>query len=225
MTADQLSQFLDRPVVYIKDEVKESSSFHISPSEESDIASLITPEDVGVARWVQKNNKHAGATTDTLPDSKWLFLAVRGTQGVMAVMGIPIAGYPVPDAFEKNLVIAILGECGLSMERLRLQEERNTAALQAQKEHLQAHLLRAVSHDLRTPLTNISGSAGMLMKYDAKLNEEERQKLYEGIYDDSGWLVNLTENLLAATKIENGRYTHMKPELIDENLPCSHRAA
>lgn len=216
MTADQLSQLLDRPVIYMKDEIQESSSFHVAPSEEADIASLITQEDLGVARWVQKNNKHAGATTDTLPDSKWLFMAVRGTQSVMAVMGIPIAGYPLPDAFEKNLVVAILGECGLSMERLRLQEERNAAALQAQKEHLQAHLLRAVSHDLRTPLTNISGSAGMLMQCDSRLDEEERQKLYEGIYDDSGWLVNLTENLLAATKIENGRYTHMKPELIED---------
>ncbi|MFR8331536.1 MAG: hypothetical protein ACLU9S_03430 [Oscillospiraceae bacterium] len=68
------------------------------------------PEEIGVAKWVQRNNKHAGATTNTLPDSKWLFLSVRGTQGVMGIVGIPIAGYSIPDAFEKNLMIAILSE-------------------------------------------------------------------------------------------------------------------
>ena len=78
---------------------------------------------LGVAR-VQKNNKHAGATTNTLPDSKWLFLSVRGTRGPMGIVGIPISGYPVPDAFEKNLMIAILGECGLSQERIRVESEQ-----------------------------------------------------------------------------------------------------
>ena len=84
------------------------------------------------AKWVQKNNKHAGATTSTLPNAKWLFLSVRGAQGVMGIVGIPIVGYSVPDAFEKNLMIAILSECGLSQERIRLQEERNQAERQAQ---------------------------------------------------------------------------------------------
>ena len=86
---------------------------------------------------MQKNNKHAGATTNTLPDSKWLFLSVRGTRGVMGIVGVPIAGYVVPDAFEKNLMVALLGECGLSQERIRLEEERNQIALQTQRESLQ----------------------------------------------------------------------------------------
>ena len=50
----------------------------------------------------------------------------------MGIVGIPIVGYAVPDAFEKNLMIAILSECGLSQERIRLQEERNRAERQAQ---------------------------------------------------------------------------------------------
>lgn len=72
-----------------------------------------------MAQWVQKNNKQAGATTRTLPNSRWLFLAVRSTRGALGVVGIPIAGYPQPDAFEKNFMVAILSECGLSMERWR----------------------------------------------------------------------------------------------------------
>mgnify|MGYP003372011736 FL=1 len=78
-------------------------------------------------------------------------------------------------------MIAILSECGLSQERIRLQEERNRAELQAQKERLQANLLRAVSHDLRTPLTNISGSAGMLMQEERLLDQAARKTLYTSI--------------------------------------------
>ena len=57
-----------------------------------------------------------------------MFLSVRGTQGGMGIVGIPMAGFPAPDAFEKNLMIAILSQCGLSQERIRLQEEQNHAA-------------------------------------------------------------------------------------------------
>ena len=52
----------------------------------------------------------------------------------MGIVGIPIVGYSIPDAFEKNLMIAILSECGLSQERIRLEDERNRAALQNQRE-------------------------------------------------------------------------------------------
>lgn len=51
-------------------------------------------------------------------------MAVRGTQGVMGIVGIPVEGYPIPDMFEKNLMVAILNECGLIQERMRLQQER-----------------------------------------------------------------------------------------------------
>lgn len=134
LTAEQLNRLFDRPVLYALSGTEKELAFRVEPSDEQNILMELGPEEIGVAKWVQRNNKHAGATTNTLPDSKWLFLSVRGTQGVMGIVGIPIAGYSIPDAFEKNLMIAILSECGLSQERIRLQEERNKAALQTQKE-------------------------------------------------------------------------------------------
>ena len=128
----------DRPVLYALNEAEGALHFRIEPEDEKTVLAGLESEDMGVAKWVQKNNKHAGATTNTLPESKWLFLSVRGTQGVMGVVGIPIAGYSVPDAFEKNLMIAILNECGLSQERIRLQEERNRAELPVQNERFRA---------------------------------------------------------------------------------------
>lgn len=136
LTAEQLYRLFDRPIVYALNVGKSELSFRVEPADEKQMILQMDAEDVGVAKWVQKNNKHAGATTNTLPDSKWLFLSVRGTQEVMGIVGIPVVGYSVPDAFEKNLMIAILSECGLSQERIRLQEERNKTALQTQKEQL-----------------------------------------------------------------------------------------
>lgn len=217
LTAEQLNRLFDRPILYALDEASEELSFRVEPADKSAVLAELGSEEIGVAKWVQKNNKHAGATTNTLPNAKWLFLSVRGMQGVMGIVGIPIVGYSVPDAFEKNLMIAILNECGLSQERIRLQEERNRAALQTQKERLQANLLRAVSHDLRTPLTNINGSAGMLMQEEASLDQDTKQKLYTAIYDDTNWLINMTENLLIATHLETDKNSFkMCPELVDD---------
>ena len=136
LAAEQLNRMFVRPILYALNEAEQDLAFRVEPADEKGVLSGLSSQEIGVAKWVRKNNKHAGATTNTLPDSKWLFLSVRGTQGVMGIVGIPIVGYSVPDAFEKNLMIAILGECGLSQERIRLQEERNQAALQAQRERL-----------------------------------------------------------------------------------------
>ena len=80
-------------------------------------ASLVTHEEQAVAEWVRKNNKHAGATTNTLPSSKCLYMAVRGSKQVLAVAGVAIDPSHAPDAFEKNLMVAILDECGLALEK------------------------------------------------------------------------------------------------------------
>ena len=136
LAAEQLNRMFGRPILYALDGAEQDLTFRVEPADEKSVLSGLSSQEIGVAKWVQKNNKHAGATTNTLPDSKWLFLSVRGTQGVMGIVGIPIVGYSVPDAFEKNLMIAILSECGLSQERIRLQEERDQAALQTQKERL-----------------------------------------------------------------------------------------
>ena len=217
LTAEQLNRLFDRPVLYALNGAEQELTFRVEPPDEQNVLTELGSEEIGVAKWVQRNNKHAGATTNTLPESKWLFLSVRGTQGVMGIVGIPIVGYSIPDAFEKNLMIAILSECGLSQERIRLQEERNQAAFQTQKERLQANLLRAVSHDLRTPLTNISGSADRLMQEESALDPTMKKKLYTAIYDDTNWLMNMTENLLAATHLETDKESFpMSPERIED---------
>lgn len=220
IAAEQVSALLDRPVLYALAMKGQELSFQVSPqSEANKQLSAMTPEEKGVADWVIKNNKHAGATTNTLSHAHNLYLSVRGNQEVMGVIGVPAKYCPPLEVFEKNLMISILNECGLILERRRLRDEKQKIALETQRERLRSNLLRAISHDLRTPLTSISGNAGVLMEKSIALTEEKKQEIYASIYDDSMWLVDLTENLLSITRIENGTmHLQMNAELIDDVL-------
>lgn len=218
IAAQQLQSLLDRPVLYTLLGKEKQIHFHVVPVTETEqVMGRITAEELGVADWVAKNDKHAGATTDTLSHAQNLYLSVRGNQEVMAVVGIPAKFYPPLGAFEKNLMIAILDECGLILERRKLRAEKQAAELETQREQLRANLLRAISHDLRTPLTGISGNAGVLMEKSFSLDESKKQEMYRSIYDDAMWLINLTENLLSITRIENGAMPLRRgAELIDD---------
>lgn len=99
----------------------------------------------------------------------------------------------------------------------RIAREKEAAAMLAEREQLRANLLRTISHDLRTPLTTISGNASSLLSNSASFDEETKRQLYSDIYSDSLWLIGLVENLLYATRIEEGRMTlRTSTELLSE---------
>ena len=128
-----------------------------------------------------------------------------------------IEGAEPLEAFENSVLLSILGECALTLENSRNTKEKEAAKLQAENEKLRANLLRSISHDLRTPLTSISGNAGMLLSDLEKLDDDTVRQMCADIYDDSAWLTNLVENLLAVTKIEEGRMRLQKqPHLVEE---------
>ena len=128
-----------------------------------------------------------------------------------------IEGAEPLEAFENSVLLSILGECAMALENSRNAKEMEDAKLQAEQEKLRANLLRSISHDLRTPLTSISGNAGMLLSDLEKLDNDTIRQMCGDIYDDSAWLTNLVENLLAVTKIEEGRMRLQKqPHLVEE---------
>ncbi len=128
-----------------------------------------------------------------------------------------IEGKEPLEAFENSVLLSIIGECALALENSRNAKEMEDAKLQAEQEKLRANLLRSISHDLRTPLTSISGNAGMLLSDLEKLDNDTIRQMCGDIYDDSAWLTNLVENLLAVTKIKEGRMElKMQPHLIEE---------
>ena len=103
---------------------------------------------------------------------------------------------------------------------VRVKEHGKKAAeaeLLAQKEQLRANLLRSISHDLRTPLTSISGNASNLLFNSGSFDEITKKQIYSDIYEDSMWLINLVENLLSVSRMEDGKMIlHIQTELMDE---------
>lgn len=215
-TAEQLTKLLKRNlVIYLASggELSEPVIYHV---EENDMTVLTSESERTVAEWVLKNNKHAGATTDTLSGAKCLYLAIRVNHQVYGVVGISMDEGPM-DSFEKSVLLSILGECALCLENIKNAREKEEAAILAKNEQLRANLLRAISHDLRTPLTSISGNASNLLSNFGKMDDETREQIFKDIYDDSMWLINLVENLLAVTRIEEGRVNlNQSAELMDE---------
>ena len=218
IAAELVGKLLNSPVLYALSLKGKKLDFQVEPiNEATKLLGTLNAEELGVADWVVKNNKHAGATTNTLSSAQNLYMSIRGNQEVMGVIGIPGKYYPVLDVFEKNIIIYILNECGLILERRRLRSEKQAIEMETQRERLRSNLLRAISHDLRTPLTSISGNAGILMKKSIDLSQEKKQEIYNSIYDDSIWLINLTENLLSITRFENSSMRlQINAELLDD---------
>lgn len=217
ITASQLLKLLDRTiVVYLVREGNLSKGFLFPREQQGNFEELFCEQERMVANWVYQNKHRSGATTETNKKAKCLYMAIRIKNVVYGVVGIHMAGKPL-DNFESGIVLSILGECALALENIRNAKEKERAAVLAKNEQLRANLLRTISHDLRTPLTSISGNASnLLMKYD-KLDEKERVQMFSDIFDDSQWLISLVENLLSVTRIEEGRMNlNMSVQLMDE---------
>ena len=203
VAATQLIKLLGRDmVIYPVIEGDLSDPMYFAVDGETVREEYLSEKEREVALWVLQNNQHAGATTDTFAGAGCLYLSIRTGNGVYGVIGIVIGDRPL-DSFENSILLSILGECALALENEKNAREKAKAALLAQKEQLRANLLRSISHDLRTPLTSISGNASNLLSNGEMFDEETKKQLYLDMYDDSIWLIKLVENLLSVTNIED----------------------
>lgn len=212
-TANQLIKLLEIPVIFYQANdhgLKEPEIFSSEPI-------VISENEKAVAQWVYENNKRAGKSTNTLGNAMCLYLAVRSDLQVHGVIGLALRDNL--DTFASNLVLSIISECALALEKEMFNYKREEASVKARNEKLRADLLRSISHDFRTPLTSISGNASMLVNNCERLDADKRNQLLMDIYDDSMWLINLTENLLSVTRIEDGTaHLNMQAEVVDEVL-------
>lgn len=205
MTATQIQKLMQRDVLIYPAQGDMLLDGNVYPADGSSPYCIPdTGQEQNVIQWVWQNRKRAGATTQNFPKAKRLYLAIRTGQQVFGVVGIPMEKQTQPDAFTSSVLFSILGECALALESLRNAEEKEKAAVLAKNEQLRANLLRSISHDLRTPLTSISGNADTLLHSYNVLDEQTRKQIFTDIYDDAQWLTGLVENLLSITKIADG---------------------
>ena len=161
--------------------------------------------ELAVAQWVYEHREMAGLGTTTLPGAKALYLPLLGSRGAVGVMGVRP---PESKSFEApeqlHLLETFASQTALAIERAVLAEEAQAAQLRVEAERLRSSLLSSVSHDLRTPLTAITGAASTLLEPDNGLSAESRRDLVETIAEEAHRLNRLVQNLLEMTRLEAG---------------------
>lgn len=132
-------------------------------------------------------------------------------------LNFTLSGYPV--TFLAMLIISVITSATTThmKEQARALAEHENLLVEAEKEKMKANLLRAISHDLRTPLTGIMGSSSSYLENSQTLSEEDKQALIQHIYEDADWLLHMVENLLSVTRIQNetSKVTCV-PEVVEE---------
>ena len=136
------------------------------------------------------------------------------------VFNFAVSGYPLTFLFMYFISILTSATTFRLKEQARRIKDDEDLIMEAEKEKLRANLLRAVSHDLRTPLTSIIGASSSYLDNEETLSAEEKRRLVSQISEDADWLLHMVENLLSVTRItDSGANTLKKnPEVMEEVL-------
>ena len=140
---------------------------------------------------------------------------IYGSESALGVLRIPKERAEVLTDQQKKLLHSMIESTAMAMDRLRVMKERIRSREEANQERYRGNLLRAISHDLRTPLAGIMGTSEMIMDMTDK--SDARYALADGIYKDADWLHALVENILSLTRLQDGHLTlHKEQEPVEE---------
>jgi two-component system sensor histidine kinase KdpD len=165
----------------------------------------LTPQDLAAGDWAERHAEAAGRYTDTLNAAPCWVLPLGNEErrlGVAALRFAPEQRDLSPD--QRSLALAMVQDIGQALERARLADELEGARVQGETERLRNALLSSVSHDLRSPLASMIGSAGTLSSYGDQLPAGERRELLEAILGEGQRLDRYIQNLLDMTRLGHG---------------------
>jgi len=173
----------------------------------------LKPSEFAVASWVGEHGQPAGLGTDTLPGASGLYLPLLGAEHQVGVLGFQSGSKPL-DLSARRLLETFANSLGMALERALLAKESNNARVLAEAERIRSTLLSSISHDLRTPLTSITGAATSL-----KQGSVNQSSLIDTIHDESVRLNHQIENLLDMTRLQSGgveldRQWHLPQDLV-----------
>jgi two-component system sensor histidine kinase KdpD len=169
------------------------------------------PEDVldaapmTAARWAYTHAEPAGADTATLPIIPWFFVPMRLGDNTLGVIGVARPeGMPPIDSEARALLETLSEQTAAALERADLSRQMVNAKTATETERVRNTLLASISHDFRTPLSSILGSASSLIDYGDKLDAAAKKDLLMQIKQESEGLDEMVRNLLAITRIDSG---------------------
>lgn len=149
--------------------------------------------------------------TERAAGEKFIIRNAAGEIGCIRIKGL------VKDGQKKLIIQAIATQLGIALDREYLNRERENIRVAMERENLRAALLRSVAHDLRSPLTALSGAGSLLADNFDTLTYEEKKKLANDMSEEILWLINLVENILNMTRINDSKLLlHKEDEVIDD---------
>jgi two-component system sensor histidine kinase KdpD len=198
--AGEIHASLRRPSVVLLEERGELSLAAAWPPE--DTLDSITME---AARLAFTRGDSVGFGTSTLADSKWHFIPLRTQRGSIGVVGVARDDKgTVLDAEARALLATLTEQTAAALERAFLTRKMTAAQAAAETERVRNIMLASISHDFRTPLASILGSATSLLDYRDKLDPPAQNDLLRGIKAEAEGLDRMVRNLLAMTRIDAG---------------------
>ena len=175
------------------------------------LAAAWPPEDtldaaaMTAARWAYSHVEPAGADTGTLPIIPWYFVPLRIGTKTLGVVGVAKEKDAPPlDSEARALLDTLVEQTAAALERASLAREMVSAKTATETERVRNTLLASVSHDFRTPLSSILGSATSLIDYGDKLDPAAKKDLLGQIKKEAEDLDEMVRNLLAITRIDAG---------------------
>src|SRR5215813_5330529 len=198
--ASEIHASLGRPVVVLLTQDDDLALTAAWPPEDALDAAAMT-----AARWAYSHDEPAGADTGTLPIIPWYFVPLRIGAKTLGVAGVAKEkdGPPI-DSEARALLDTLVEQTAAALERASLAREMVSAKTATETERVRNTLLASVSHDFRTPLSSILGSATSLIDYGDKLNPAAKKDLLGQIKKEAEDLDEMVRNLLAITRIDAG---------------------
>jgi two-component system sensor histidine kinase KdpD len=178
---------------------------HLRPLEPVAPVPVLDEKELSVADWAFRRGEMAGAGTATLPGAAALHLpltATSGIAGVLIVASADLERFQLPA--ERHLLETFASQIGVALDRVALAERTHQARIEVEAERLRTSLLSSISHDLRTPLSVITGAASSLRERGEQLTPETRRELLDSVLDQAQRMNRLIGNLLDMIRVETG---------------------
>jgi two-component system, OmpR family, sensor histidine kinase KdpD len=158
---------------------------------------------MAAARWAWEKGESAGHGTGTLPQTSWTFWPLQGVRQRVGVAGVE-ANTLRPGSDEEKLVLALLDQGAVALERADLALAAVEAETLRRSDRFRAALLNSISHDLRTPLSTVLGSTTTMIEYGEGMPAATRADLLQSVQEEAERLNRYVGNLLDMTRLEGG---------------------
>ena len=189
-----LSGLIERPIVCAVDDGQGAPLF-VDDGDSQSVDDLVAP----IRRMLGQQGASQSVSVE-VGSRLWKLVPVRAQGQTLAVIAI-MTGSSGLSMVASESMRAVVVQLALALDREEIGRREQNARIEIERERLRANLLQSISHDLRSPLAAIVGSASALVE-QAGMAAETRTDLVRSIRDDARWLAGLVENLLSLTRAE-----------------------